>query len=329
MENLTKNKKQNQSLVPFLRPAFKRTISILSAVADFVDDYKFFTNWDILEFQGWHLPAIAEPHYWCGLWKTIGCLNVNLHEKLGKGGLIYIKKFQQSCYRPCCKICYLKWIARQANAATRRIEAYQKHPNQKPIHLILIVNKTQHDTSVKILRQRMSHILKLANIEGCAVVFHPFRFNKELRTWYPYPHFHLVGFGNKNDIKNAFGRYGWYVKDAGERHSVFQTFCYLLSHCGVKSGYKTVTWYGKLSYSNLHVEKEPKITKCPVCGGEFEEIYYLELFHPVVPPSKPYEGLVDAEGWYPVGTEHDIPTDFDYAPTRELNENLKGLALAN
>jgi len=35
------------------------------------------------------------------------------------------------------------------------------------------------------------------------------------------------------DIENAFGRYGWYVKNKGTRNSIFQTFCYLLSHCGI------------------------------------------------------------------------------------------------
>jgi hypothetical protein len=38
-----------------------------------------------IECDGWRLPAIFEPHEWCGLWKTIGCRRVDLHEKLGKG----------------------------------------------------------------------------------------------------------------------------------------------------------------------------------------------------------------------------------------------------
>ncbi len=73
----------------------------------------------------------------------------------------------------------------------------------------------------------MSHILKLGKIHGASVIFHPFKFSKTQNKWYPSPHFHLVGFGKSSDIKNAFGRYGWYVKEAGERDSVFQTFCYL------------------------------------------------------------------------------------------------------
>ena len=52
--------------------------------------------------------------------------------------------------------------------------------------------------------------------------------------WYAAsPHF-LAGFGKSSGIKNAFGRYGWYIKEAGERESVFQAFCYLLSHWGFR-----------------------------------------------------------------------------------------------
>lgn len=325
----------NTKLTDFVDPASKRTISILATVANFVEDYKFLTNWQTVEYQGWYLPVTAEPRCWCGLWRTVGCRQTELHKKLGKGKMIYLKQFQRSCYRAKCKVCYLKWIARQANAATRRIETYSQKCNKKPIHLILCVPPSQHEIPVKVLRQRMSKIQKIAKIKGTAVIFHPFRFNHKQRNWYPSPHFHLVGFGSERNIKNAFGSYGWFIKNMGQRESVFQTFCYLLSHCGINKDYKTVTWYGSLSYSNLHVEKEPKITKCPICGGDFEEIYYYTKygeFNPVVPPDKPYEGLVEPEGWYPVYTDPEPVISeykFDYAPTRDLNETLKGLAMAN
>src|SRR3972149_647770 len=326
---MTYKNQNNQTLIPFLRPAFKRTVSCLASVADFVEEYKFLTNWDKVEYQGWHLPAVSESHSWCGLWKTVGCLQDRLHTKLGKGRVYYVKHYQRSCYRSSCKICYLKWIARQANNATKRIETYSmKNNNKKPIHLILCIPPSQHDNPVKVLRQRMSHILKLGKIEGAAVVFHPFRFNRTQRQWYPSPHFHLVGFGNEYEIRNAFGRYGWFVKDVGERRSVFQTFCYILSHCGVQQRYKSVTWFGGVSYSNLQVEKEPKITKCPICGGGFEEIYYAGEVHPVVPPDKPYEGLVDAEGWYSVETKKEWTKidRYEYALNKEVYYANKGVA---
>jgi len=295
---------KTQTLIPYLRPASasERTNSILPNVADFVEEYKFLTNWETVEHQGWKLPSITDPHWWCGQFITRGCLNKEEHQRLGKGNLIYIKQFQRSCYRAVCKICYLKWIARQANNATRRIETYAIKSGKTPIHLILIANPNQIDLPLKILRQRMSHILKIAEIDGAAVTFHPFRFDRTKRLWYPAPHFHLVGFGSERKIKQAFGKYGWYVKNEYGRRSVFQTFCYLLSHCGIKKGYKAVTWFGECSYSKLQVEKEPKITECPVCGGKFEDVYYIDLFDPVVPPDKPYEGLVISDGWVPMQT---------------------------
>lgn len=329
MKTPTNSSQKNQTLNPFLCPAFKQSSSTLQNIADYVSEHKFCTNWLDVKHQDYTLPAVSEPHDWCGLWKTIGCRRVGLHESLGKGRLTYVKQFRRSCYRSKCKSCYTNWIARQANVSTRRIEAYSEKSKQNPIHLILAIPQSQKNLPVKSLRQRLSHILKLGKIKGASVIFHPFRFNKEHHRWYSSPHFHLVGFGKSSDIKNVFGRYGWYVKETGERKSIFQTFCYLLSHCGVKKGYQTVTWFGNLSYSKLKVEKEPRITKCPLCNGEFEEIYYEELHHPVIPPNKHYEGAVEGEGWYPVKNyEHSEPS-FEYAPTRDLNELLKGLAGIN
>lgn len=65
----------------------------------------------------------------------------------------------------------------------------------------------------------------------------------------------------------------WFVKNEKERDSVFQTFCYILSHAGIKKGYQTVTWFGNVSYSKMPMEKEPKITCCPVGGDVFIEIF--------------------------------------------------------
>lgn len=52
--------------------------------------------------------------------------------------------------------------------------------------------------------------------------------------------------------------------------------------------------------------------------------------HPVVPPDKHFEGLVDDDGeWCEVQTiEYEIPR-FDYVSTRELNDILQELAVSN
>lgn len=310
----------------------KQSTQILAAVAAFVADHKCMTNWMTIERDGWKLPCTLEKYDWCGIWTTFGCLKDKLHEMLGKGKRVYIKQYQRSCYRSSCMECYLKWIARQANRATTRIEEYAKKTNQKPIHLMLMVHSSQHNLPYKLLRKRMMDVLKTAKWEGGAVIFHPFKFNETTRQWYYAPHFHLVGFGSRDKISRAFGKFGWYVKIGEERKSVFQTFCYLLSHCGIRKRHHVVTWIGELSYSKVPSEKEPKITCCPVCGGDFVQVYY-EGVHPIVSPERHYEGLIDSDdhwktvptgGWY----ENEYYR-FEYAPTRKLNDILKSISESN
>jgi len=261
------------------------------------------------------------------MWQTLGCLNSQHHHKLGKGRRVYIKQYQRSCYRPACKVCYAKWIARQANVATQRIEKFKQESKREPIHLLLSVNPNQYWLPHKELKKRIKKILEIIEFDGGAVIFHPFKFNKNTRKWYYAPHFHIVGFGWRTLIHKGYGKFGWFVKDLGIRESVFQTFCYLLSHCGIKKKVHTVSWLGKLSYSKLKIEKEPKITCCPICGGDFMPIYY-DGIHPVVPPDKNYEGLVDDDGgWYLVKTEPEPEIiNFEYHPIREINDVLRSIA---
>ncbi len=323
----SRNNPQNHSLIEYLVPASKQ--SSLQRVRASVDEHKFLTNWETVEHDGWRLIATQEQHDWCGIWQTLGCLEHEKHFQLGKGRRNYIKQYQRSCYRPSCRECYPKWIVRQANVGTQRIDKFKEQSNRQPIHLLLSVNRNQYHLSHKELKKKVKQILDIIGFSGGAVVFHPFRFNKTSRQWYYAPHFHIVGFGWRSLISKGYGKFGWFVKDLNIRESVFQTFCYLLSHCGIKKGVHTVSWIGSLSYSKLKVEKEPKITCCPVCGADFLPVYYNGV-HPVVPPDKHFEGLVDDDGeWYPVQTmEYTIPR-FDYAPTRELNYILQELTVSN
>lgn len=155
-------------------------------------------------------------------------------------------------------------------------------------------------------------------------------FDRKERRWYYFPHFHLIGFGDKRKLPMAYGKFGWFVKYSEERRSVFQTFCYLLSHCGVKRGSHSLTWIGSLSYSKLKIENEPNLGKCPICGSKFVEIYH-DGVHPVVPPDKLYEGLVDSADWYGVET---VPKSewtkvecYEYAMEKELYNANSGISL--
>ncbi len=329
MKNQNKER-QNQSLIPFFSPASKQSDLPLHNVASFVDEYKFLTNWYTIEYDGWTLPSIKEPHDWCGLWKTVGCLNEDAHKKLGKGRIIYVKQFQRSCYRAVCKICYLKWIARQSKKATRRIEKFSELSFKTSFHLILCVPSSQRNLPIKLLRKRMVQITKIAKMNGAAVVFHPFRFDRKVRRWYYFPHFHLIGFGDKRKLPMAYGKFGWFVKYSEERRSVFQTFCYLLSHCGVKKGSHSLTWIGSLSYSKLKLEKESDSTICPLCNDKLVPIYH-EGEHSGIPPDEVFEGFVDSVDWYEVKTvpksEWTKVERYEYAVEKELYNANSGISL--
>ncbi|MDH5659261.1 MAG: hypothetical protein OEY17_07965 [Nitrosopumilus sp.] len=333
---MERKKTQNQSLVPYLvSPASKQSKSSLQGVREYVDEHKFLSNWNDIDHGGCGLPSTGDKHHWCGMWQTFGCLHSQEHQRLGKGNRIYVKQYQRSCYRPACRECYLKWIARQANASTKRIEQYEQNTKHSPIHLLLSVNPNQYHLSYRDMKKTVKSILKTISFIGGAVIFHPYKFNKTSRRWYYAPHFHIVGFGWRSFIFKGYGKFGWFVKDLGVRKSVFQTFCYLLSHCGIKKGVHSVSWMGDLSYSKLKVEKEPKIIGCPVCGRDFVPVYYNldQGVHPVVPPDRHFEGLVDDDGeWYQVktgGNWKDSEPSYEYDPRRDTNDILKNLAEAN
>jgi len=54
-----------------------------------------------------------------------------------------------------------------------------------------------------------------------------------------------------------------------------------------------------------------------------------EPFHPIIPPDKHFEGAVEGEGWYLVIRAEYSEPKYEYAPTRDLDELLKGLTTAN
>jgi len=284
-----------ETIEQYFVPASKQ-----SKVEQYIEEHQLGTNWFTVEHEGWRLPATKEQHYWCGIWTTQGCLNKNEHEKRGFGRRVYVKQFQRSCYRGACRKCFRKWIARESNKATRRINAYSELSKQKPIHVLVSVHKNQYDLPYETLKKRRNEIAKTIGLQGTLVIFHPFRFNKDRKFYYS-PHFHLIGFGRIRRFTEFSSRYGWFIKNFGERKSVFQTVSYLMSHCGIRHRTHTVTWIGSLSYSKLRLEKEPPLTKCPCCGEKFVVIYH-DGVHPVVPPDRMYEGLADGEDWYLVET---------------------------
>lgn len=250
-----------------------------------------------------------------------------MHKRQGYGSTSYIKRYCYSCGKLSCEKCFLKAIGIEAERAKQR---FKKYSNDQPIHVVLSPSKKDFGLPEKILRKKAHLILKEANIKDGGLVYHPARKDYEKKEWYPAPHYHFVGFGWLRNLAAIALRYGWIIIYKGIRKTVFGTFCYLLSHCGVKKGRHTVTWIGKLSYGKLKVEKEPNSGKCPVCGEKLRPIYHKGV-HPMIPPDKEFEGFDESEGWCLVKTkpknELTKMERYEYIMTQELYAANRGINL--
>src|SRR5438094_10108327 len=102
-----------------------------------IDDYRLCTNWNIVERNSWKLPGTEDERWYCTSWKTRGCIHVEDHNQSDYQGKAHVKHYQWFCKRRCCKICFEKWIAREANAAAKRIEEFARQTGMKPIHIVL------------------------------------------------------------------------------------------------------------------------------------------------------------------------------------------------
>jgi len=313
------------SLQSVTYPASKRS--------NFFDEIHESTNWYTIEQDGWHLPATDDAHDWCGKWQTKGCLNVLAHQHTERKGKVFIKTYQKSCFRASCEVCYKKWMGRESNKATRRIEKYEKLSGEPAKHIIISVPSWLYNESVKTLRKKAYVILKKVNCNGGTLIFHPFRYKKEIQRWYFSPHFHVIGFGWITRTEEIYHQNGWIVKNKGLRDSVFATFYYQLSHAGIKKGYHTLTWFGDLSYSKLKVESEPNPNVCPLCYAQLRPVYYYGLFGNPPPPETDIEMFVDPEGWHILEskkyefTKDKTRSKFEFMLERDLYSANKGVAI--
>jgi len=254
-------------------------------------------NWLDIKQDGWHLPAVDLPKNDCGKWQTKGCLNVSAHKGTEFEGKVFIKTFQKSCYRASCQTCFRKWMARESNKATRRVEKYEKLSKQPAKHIVISVPSWKHYTELRELRKQAYKILKSVNCKGGTLIYHPFRYDKKTKQWYFSPHFHVIGFGWISNVEEIYNEHGWIVKNKGTRDSVFATFYYQLSHAGIKKGYHTLTWFGDLSYSKLKVEEEENSDVCPLCKAKLRPVFFYGLFGWEPPPETEVEVWVEPEGW--------------------------------
>lgn len=254
-------------------------------------------NWYTTQHDGWHLPATKEAHDWCGSWAYRGCLNVEGHANTDCHGKGFVKTFQKSCYRADCQVCFEKWLARESNKSTKRIEMYENLSGRKVKHIIISVPHWLHYQSKKELSKKARTILNDLGCIGGAMVFHPFRKKKiaDRWNWYYSPHFHILGFGWINDTAENYRKNGWIVKNKGTRNSTFATFYYILNHAGIKKQNHALTWFGDLSYSKLKVEDTDENELCPYCFEEIKEIFCLDKYYK--PPDIECELMIDVKYW--------------------------------
>lgn len=189
----------------------ERSIHIQYSVKQFVDTYHRDKGYWNLIGHGKAYPTIytqgqlTRPG--CGfLYKDegIGCLNHQEH----KDHKILVKLITNTCMRPACPICYIKWTAREALAIEEKFRRIPKlsdnrtgNPEDrthlgKPIHVVISPSENdgalmdQHTLEAKngafhiingynTLKQKMVKHAKIIGLKAGCAIFHPFA-NDEL-----------------------------------------------------------------------------------------------------------------------------------------------------
>jgi hypothetical protein len=253
----------------------------------------------------WALPGHGEPYSDCGSWRSKGCLNVEEHRQQGMledmAGKVFVKRYRRTCMRAECPTCYESWAGKEAGKIEYRLRAAPK--KRRPIHLIVSPSMVDVCTlSFEDLRRKSYVISKNSGFLGGSCIFHPYRENELTKEWYFSPHFHMIGFGWIEGTKEGYKKHGWVVKNAGLRKTVAGTALYQLSHAGIHKKYRTVTWFGSMSYNKVRIP--PPLEKkelCPICGQELRQLWY---FGSAELPEKEGEYWLDPEGWVYKPTRH-------------------------
>ena len=222
----------------------------------------------------------------------------------------------KSCHRKECPVCWPDWQKREALAIQDRITAYFSggYTNRRmPVHYVLSPPqsvKYNTKTEFAALRHRAYRIAKQRGIDGGMLIFHErakrYSDGEEYQSIHcsQGPHFHIIGDGwLSSRIKEFFLEDGWIVKNLRIRSfgSVYKTAFYILDHAAI--GYpansqstnlsmSAVTWFGKMSYNKLKIEKftGSDTIYCPICKEEIEknEWYILDWIGDGDPPESKF-----------------------------------------
>jgi len=314
--------------IRFTLPASKR--SIFKTFLEHFEEMQQAPNWNIITYKGWELPGREEQHDWCESWYTKGCTNLEGHkDNVESKGKYYISRKQRFCYRARCERCKLKWMYREADHASKRLEKYEKIHKKKAKHIVVSPPSWVLSQPLEKLRKTAIKILKEVKADGGIIIIHPFRTNHKTGYLYDSPHFHVIGFGWLESLAEAYKKNGWKVIPLEPRDSTFATVVYQLSHAGIRKGKHTLVWFGKLSYSELKVENERKSEVCPVCNHDLVELTFFYAGKPP-PPDVRISMFVEPTGWEPVETKPKFELTklerYDYALNLELYDANKGIS---
>lgn len=261
-----------------------------------------------IQYDGWRLVGWKKPYRIkdgdlsdCGKWVFYGCKNISKHTNnltTNNKNPVFVKPTKYNCNRLSCSECYTRASYFRSVKIDRRIKSFQKQPafftSPDPLietHVIVSPRIEIQDTYESIRSKVVKLLLDVGVIGGVLVVHH---FRCEDRKYDKKGlHFHCVGYAPKADVdglevKKQFRKWKCIVKNKGKRKSVRKTVSYLLSHCSVKEGKHSITWFGKLSYSEL---KNPNVTEydikeyerircCPMCQERLVRLDYVGIDRP-------------------------------------------------
>lgn len=177
-------------------------------------------------------------------------------------------------------------------------------------------DKMDEETPEKVIIDKSTGVFALDSIRDFYA-----KMDRHVNFWYVRPHFHIIGYAprdykdpskdpfNPELIAEIYGSSGYVVKNLGVRDSVYQTAFYQLSHCGVKKGVQTVTWFGELSnrnYKNLNPAPKfkPSRPKCPVCETSLKPVRWdpdVSIILERGSRDSPLEGCLEGGYWIDPG----------------------------
>ena len=264
--------------------------------------------------------------------KTLGCLEVQDHNVSGldfdHSNKIIIKLTGRTCFRAECPTCYESWVGKLAGRVEHRILQFiqDKSPRSKAIHFIASVPKNQWGwvaSRYGDLRRRAYKLAMRSGLRGGVIVFHPFRYacfecgSEKLEgrkicpkcgsgsfSWYFSPHFHMIGLGWIDGVKEIYQETGWVLKNLGVRESIFRTAQYILSHCGIHDRHHATVWFGVMGYRNYKASKmKAEKPTCPICDRQLRPVAWAGVGDwPIPQPEKArIHYLEPRSGWVYTG----------------------------